>query len=122
MAFMSDAPFHTLTSDADWTEALAQSEETPVLIFKHSSTCPVSGQANTEMTELVEDEDVQVYRVVVQDHRSVSDEIEADLDVRHETPQAILLHEKEPVFDTSHFNVTADRLREELRRIPLSTN
>ena len=119
---MSDAPFNTLTSEADWTDALAQSEDSPVLIFKHSSTCPVSGQANTEMTELVEDEDVPVYRVVVQDHRAVSDEIEADLGVRHETPQAILLHDRKPVFDTSHFNVTAERLRKELRRTSLSTS
>ncbi len=118
---MSDAPFLALTSDADWTEALTQSEETPVLIFKHSSACPVSAQAQTEMTELVEEEDVPIYRVVVQESRSVSDAIESDLDVRHETPQAILLHEKTPVFDTSHFNVTADTLREELRRFSFST-
>lgn len=119
---MSDAPFHPLTSDADWNEALANSEETPVLIFKHSSACPVSSQANTEMTELAQKADVPVYKVVVQNHRGVSDAIADELDLRHETPQAILLHEKRPVFDTSHFNVTADRLREEIRRIPLSTN
>ena len=120
--FMSDAPFHPLTSDTNWADALDQSQNTPVLIFKHSSACPVSGQANTEMTELAEEEEVPVYRVVVQNHRTVSDKIEADLDVRHETPQAIVLHDQSPVFDASHFNVTADRLRKELRRLPLSTN
>lgn len=119
---MSDVPFSALTSDTDWTDALTQSEETPVLIFKHSSACPVSAQAQTEMTELAEEETVPIFRVVVQEHRAVSDEIESDLDVRHETPQAILVHEKTPVFDTSHFNVTADTLREELRRFSLSTN
>jgi len=119
---MSDSPFHPLTSDADWADALAQSEETPAIIFKHSSACPVSSQAHTEMTELAESIDVPVYKVVVQKNRAVSDQIESALDVRHETPQAIVLHDHTPVFDTSHFNVTADRLREELRRVPLSTN
>jgi bacillithiol system protein YtxJ len=74
------------------------------------------------MTELAEDEDVPVYKVVVQENRSVSDTIETDLDVRHETPQVILLHDASPVFDTSHFNVTADTLREELRRTTRSTD
>ncbi len=119
---MSDAPFHELTSDADWDDALAQSEENPVLVFKHSSTCPVSEKAHTQMTELAEEEDVPVYQVVVQENRSVSDRIETDLDVTHETPQAILLHDASPMFDTSHFNVTADTLREELRRHSRSTD
>lgn len=119
---MSDAPLTPLDSDADWDDALAQSEQTPVLVFKHSSACPVSGKAHTEMTQLAEDEDVPVYKVVVQENRSVSDTIETDLDIRHETPQVILLHDASPVFDTSHFNVTADTLREELRRTTRSTN
>jgi bacillithiol system protein YtxJ len=119
---MPDSPFHSLTSDTDWSDALAQSEETPVVIFKHSSTCPVSSQAHTEMTELANANDIPIFKVVVQENRAVSDEIESDLDVRHETPQAIVVHDESPVFDTSHFNVTADRLREELRRVPLSTN
>lgn len=119
---MSDAPYDTLSSDADWEEVLSHSEETPVLVFKHSSSCPVSGKADGEINQFAEEEDVPVYRVVVQENRSVSDTIESDLDVRHETPQAILLHQGSSVFDTSHFNVTADTLREELRRLPLSTN
>lgn len=117
---MSDAPFQSLASNADWTEALEHSEETAVLIFKHSSMCPVSAQANNEMAQLAETEAVPLYRVIVQKNRSVSNDIEEDLDVRHETPQVILLHERASVFETSHFNVTADTLREQLRRVPLS--
>ena len=119
---MSDSHFHPLTSTADWTDALEQSEETPVLVFKHSSACPVSSQANSEMAELAEEANVPVYKVVVQQNRSVSDDIEAALDVRHETPQAILLHEQTPVFDTSHFNVTEESLRKELRQVNSSSN
>jgi len=119
---MSDAPYDELSTNDDWEDALAHSERTPVLVFKHSSSCPVSGKADTEITEFAQEEEVPVYRVVVQDNRPVSDVIEDDLDVRHETPQAILLHEGASVFDTSHFNVTADTLRDELRRLPLSNN
>ena len=119
---MSNHPFHSITSESDWTEALDRSSEGPVLVFKHSATCPVSGTANQEMHELAGEDLVPIYRVVVQDSRAVSNEIASELDVRHETPQAILVQDQEAVFDTSHFNVTEDTLREELRRHSLSTN
>lgn len=119
---MPDTPFLPLTSESDWAEAQERSTETPVIIFKHSSSCPVSAQAETEMTELADEVDIPIYKVVVQNHRAVSDVIETDLDVRHETPQTILLDERSPAFNTSHFNVTADTLREELRRVSASTN
>lgn len=107
-------PFRPLASESAWEDAQATSEDTPVLIFKHSSACPVSAQAQDELTELAADTDLPIYRVVVQESRAVSDTVEADLDVRHETPQAILLRDRRPAFDTSHFDVTADTIRDAL--------
>ena len=116
---MADA-FHSLDSESAWTTALEHSDDTPVLIYKHSSTCPVSTKAQTEVEELQADGSVPVYRVVVQEHRAVSNTIEDDLGIRHETPQVILLHERAPAFDTSHFDVTAETLRQELQHLPVS--
>ncbi len=112
---MSDAPFRPLASEADWTKAQSRSKEEPVLLFKHSAACPVSGSADQEMRQLAEDEDLPIYKLVVQESRTLSDEIADALGVRHETPQAIVLDETDPVFNTSHFDVTADTLREAVR-------
>jgi bacillithiol system protein YtxJ len=117
---MSTDPFQPLASDADWADAQARSEEQPVLVFKHSAACPVSGSANQEMRQLAEDDEVPVYKLVVQQSRALSDEIADTLGVRHETPQAILLDGKESVFNTSHFDVTTETLREALRSVTLS--
>lgn len=117
---MADA-FHSLDSESAWSEALEHSDDTPVLIYKHSSTCPVSSKAQAEVEELQTDASLPVYRVVVQEHRAVSNTIEEALGIRHETPQVILLHEQEPAFDTSHFDVTADTLHDELQRLPVSS-
>lgn len=117
---MADA-FHSLDSESAWTRALEHSDNTPVLIYKHSATCPVSSSAQTEVEEVQSDEPLPVYRVVVQEHRSVSNTIEDDLGIRHETPQVILLHERTPVFDTSHFDVSAETLRQELNHLPVSS-
>lgn len=116
MNIMTDSPFHPLEQMSDWTEAQDASKSNPVVLFKHSSACPTSARANDEMSELASD-DVAVYRVVVQDARDVSDRIADELDVRHETPQAIVLSNGTPVFDASHFRVKADALREALASV-----
>lgn len=119
---MSDAHIRMLATKTDWKDALKRSNDTPVLIFKHSSVCPVSAKAKREITQFAEEQDVPVYQVVVQQNRSVSNDIETDLNVRHETPQALLLHDESSVFDASHFDVTADTLRTELDRLSSATN
>lgn len=115
---MTDSVFRPLETSADWEDALDRSDDTAILVFKHSSSCSISGSANEEMKTLAAEEDVPVYRVVVQESRDVSDTIEDTLNVRHETPQAILVQDGRAVFDTSHLNVTADTLRTEWHRAP----
>jgi bacillithiol system protein YtxJ len=112
---MSDSPFRSLSSEADWADARAASEEQPVLVFKHSSACPVSAKADEELKSLAEDGSLPVYKLVVQESRALSDEIADHLGVRHETPQAIVLDDQTPVFDASHFDVTAEAVREAVR-------
>ncbi|MFO8100263.1 MAG: bacillithiol system redox-active protein YtxJ [Salinibacter sp.] len=113
---MPDNPFLTLESTTDWTDALTHSEDRQILVFKHSSTCSISAKAEREMRSLAEETNVPVYQVVVQENRAVSDEIADTLNVRHESPQALLVDNGESVYDTSHLNVTEDTLRTELHR------
>ncbi|WP_263786542.1 bacillithiol system redox-active protein YtxJ [Salinibacter grassmerensis] len=119
---MSDSPFRSLSSDANWAEAQSASEDQPVLVFKHSSACPVSAKAEKQLQSLAEEGSLHVYKLVVQESRALSDEIEEALDIRHETPQAIVLDDGTPVFDASHFDVTADAVREAVQSAPSSTN
>lgn len=109
---MSDIPFRPLRSETDWTNALSHSTEEPVLVFKHSSACPVSGRASQELQLLGDEVDLPMYKVVVQKNRALSDKIAAALGIRHETPQVIILDDREPAYDTSHFDVTVDTLRD----------
>lgn len=111
---MSDSPFRSLASEAHWAEVRSHSEDQPVLLFKHSAACPVSGKANRELHQLAEEEPLPIYKLVVQESRALSDEIADTLGIRHETPQVILLDDREPVFNTSHFDVTAETLLEAL--------
>ena len=103
----------THISDVDMLEAaIAESLERPVLLFKHSRTCGISMGALDELHAHVAESGTKAsYKVItVQNHRRVSDMAAERFGIRHETPQAILLRDGRPVWNASHFRITASEL------------
>jgi bacillithiol system protein YtxJ len=109
-------PNLTHLSDLDMLEAaIAESVERPVLLFKHSRTCGISCEALDELQAHVAQQADKAagvsYKVItVQSHRGLSDSAARRLGIRHETPQAILLKDGRPVWNASHFRITAAAL------------
>jgi bacillithiol system protein YtxJ len=102
----------THLSDLDMLEAaIAESLERPVLLFTHSRTCGISMEALDELRTHIEQDDPEpnaAYKMItVQSHRGVSETAAKRLGIRHETPQAILLRDGRPVWNASHFRITA---------------
>lgn len=95
----------TPVADCDALEELFErSQSEPVLIFKHSTACPISAAAYQEMKQL----GGEVPIVVVQQDRDVSREVEERTGVRHESPQALVLRRGKAVWSATHFDVTAE--------------
>jgi bacillithiol system protein YtxJ len=92
--------------------AIAESSERPVLLFKHSRNCGISCEAFDELQEHLASGHRPIgYKLItVQSHRGVSEEASARLGIRHETPQVILLRNGRPVWNASHFRITANEL------------
>ncbi|MBU6367872.1 MAG: bacillithiol system redox-active protein YtxJ [Gemmatimonadetes bacterium] len=85
--------------------------DAPVLVFKHSRTCPVSHAAHAELEAFRRSHAaVPVRVVVVQDERPLSAALAAGTGVRHESPQALLLHRGAVRWHASHGAITAARL------------
>lgn len=105
-------PLTNLSDVAGLEAAIEESRERPVLLFKHSRTCGISCEALDELRAHVERTPLAAsYKLItVQSHRTVSDALAARFGIRHETPQAILLRDGEPVWNASHFRITADQL------------
>jgi bacillithiol system protein YtxJ len=95
-----------------WEDLLARSHTEPVIVFKHSSTCPVSAAAYAEMSQV--ENDVQL--VVVQRARELSREIETQTGVQHQSPQAIILRNGQAVWNASHWNIKADVVEDAFRQ------
>lgn len=101
-----------MRSEADFEAALAASAEGPVLIFKHSTTCPISASAHRQAADYAGQPDaLPIYLVKVIESRPVSNAIAARLGVAHQSPQAILLRDGQAAWDASHGAITAASLQ-----------
>ena len=98
---------------------LEQSSEKPVLLFKHSLTCPISARAFSEFRAYLEQADPRVsYKLItVQTARAVSNEVAARLNVVHQSPQAILVRDGREVWNASHFAINVSALAQAIRSI-----
>ena len=103
----------TLDSADVLEDVIATSEERLVLLFKHSVTCGTSAQAYDELVEHLStgQHTTQYVIVTVQTHRTLSDAVATRFNVRHETPQTLLIHKGRVVWDASHFSVTAETIK-----------
>jgi bacillithiol system protein YtxJ len=106
------AQVQELASIADADAMLAASHDAPVYLLKHSIACPISARGQMEFVGLEGPDDPALYAVVVQYARDVSAYIAETLGVKHETPQAILIHNGEAVDVKSHGAIRIDALRE----------
>ncbi|HEX5708337.1 MAG TPA: bacillithiol system redox-active protein YtxJ [Pyrinomonadaceae bacterium] len=102
--------FSAVEGSQDFERLIERSQDEPILIFKHSTTCPISAAAYREMSRVA----AEVSLVVVQDARKLSDEIAKRTGVRHESPQALVLRRGEAVWTASHFSIKADEVERAL--------
>ena len=104
--------FVKITDKKSFEQLASRSKDRPVVIFKHSLTCPISAAAYEQMAEF----DGEVALIEVQRARELSTEIENRLGVTHESPQVIVLRNGQVVWNASHFKVTADAVTEAVRQ------
>ncbi len=106
-----------LKSIQELDHALDQSRERPVLLFKHSLTCPISTRAFNELQSYLNNADPRIsYKLItVQRAPEVSDEAASRLKIEHQSPQAILVRNGRELWNASHHEITASALDQAIR-------
>lgn len=102
-----------LTTIDKWQRLLANSDVQPFVVFKFSMTCFSSIAARKELAKL--QTDLPIYVVIVQQERNVSNQIEADLGVKHESPQLIILKDGRGVWQATHYHIKAPAVSEAIQ-------
>ena len=101
-------------NDLTELESLWQaSHEKPVLFFKHSTSCPISVRAYQQFQQYLEDDASQHAQhalIVVQTARALSNRLTELSGIKHESPQAILVRDGQPVWHDSHFELKKQTL------------
>jgi bacillithiol system protein YtxJ len=109
-----------LMSLADVDAVLERSGGRPVLIFKHSTTCPISAGAYREWQAfLAGPSAVRVDHawVRVREERPVSLAIAERTGVAHESPQALLVKGGKVLWHASHHAITRRALEAVVARV-----
>lgn len=98
-----NANFIKIDSPDALEEIFNSSNDKPVILFKHSVTCPISFDVYNEVSSVGKD----IYLVIVQSARAISNLIAEKTNIRHESPQAIILKNGVPVYHASHYDISS---------------
>ena len=101
--------WNDLTELKQLDNIILESNDTPVIIFKHSTRCPVSRMAlkNFENEYSIDEGSAKPYFLDLIAHRDVSNEIASRFKVVHQSPQVIVIKNGQEVFNTSHDDIDA---------------
>lgn len=113
----------TPSSSIEWTELtelqqldniVLESSETPTLIFKHSTRCSISRFAlkNFESEYAIDTDKLKPYFLDLLEHRNISNEIASRFGVMHQSPQIILIKDGKAIYNSSHSDIDAGRVKE----------
>lgn len=108
---MMDNHFIRIENEQRLQDLLQRSQTVPVIIFKHSTTCPISASAYREMQQVAN----EVNLIEVQSGRALSQKLEETLGIRHESPQVIVLRRGKAVWNASHWQIKANAVADAVR-------
>jgi bacillithiol system protein YtxJ len=112
--------WNELTSLNQLEELIERSFEKPQLVFKHSTSCPISAVMKSRFegdwknqSSLMPD---QTYLLDLLSYRAISNEIAHKFNIRHESPQVLLINKGETVYHASHSSISVNILSEYLSK------
>lgn len=103
-----------LESTAGVDSIINASLENPQVIFKHSTTCPISAMALKRFEGGIANSKLDIHYLDLLKFREVSNYIASKLSVVHESPQALLLSNGKVVYHDSHLDISVDVINKAL--------
>lgn len=101
-------PWHVLSESEQLEVLLEESKKQPVIIFKHSTRCGISRMVYKQFEKAYSytDEQAKLYYLDLLSHRDVSNAVANQLQVHHESPQLIIIQNREVVHHASHHSIS----------------
>ena len=99
-----ELPWNALTTVRQLDEILEKSSIRPQVIFKHSTRCGISSMVKRQFEKDFDfsEDALDLYYLDLLSHREISNEIQNIFNVQHESPQLIVIDNKNVVAHVSH--------------------
>ena len=105
--------YEMITNETVLNQYLGESADQPLLILKHSTTCPISANAHKEFVKYLEEaspkgelDQIKVCLIRVIEERPLSLKLAELVHVTHQSPQLLLIKNGECVYMESHWKIT----------------
>lgn len=93
---------------------IEESNENPVVIFKHSTSCSISAMALSRLERNWNDSEmdkVKAYYLDLISYRDISNAVAEKFGVMHQSPQVLLIKSGACVYDDSHMGISYQNLK-----------
>lgn len=101
-----------LESETELKELLEKSSERIQAIFKHSTRCPLSRMVKSRLEKSTPSSDIDFYYLDLLKYRPLSNQIAAHFNIRHESPQIILVRNGKAFYNEDHSAITPEDISE----------
>lgn len=116
MGFFSSSktkfPWIDLTSSEQLNQIIQESNEHPVLLFKHSTRCSISSMAKSrfESNWKLTNDVCPTYYLDLIALRPISSQISELTGIEHQSPQAIVVKDGKVIYHASHSGIDAQEI------------
>lgn len=99
--------WNTIETKDDLQSAIEESFQKEVVIFKHSTRCPISRMVlkNFEKEVHQSNKEAAYFYLDLLKHRDISNAIEDELAVVHQSPQILIIKEGKVIRNASHQSI-----------------
>lgn len=102
-----------ITKAGQLEEIKELSASKPQVIFKHSTRCSISSVAKSRLERATTPPNIDFYYLDLISFKDISGKIATDFSVHHESPQILLIKNRECVYDESHSGINMDDIKEQ---------
>ncbi|RNA62407.1 bacillithiol system redox-active protein YtxJ [Chryseobacterium nematophagum] len=101
-----------IESEDDLKNAIDQSFHHKIALFKHSTSCFISKMVlkNFERDFESIEVDTDMYFLDLKAHRSISNKIAEEFEIRHESPQLLVLENGKVINNASHEDISINQI------------
>jgi bacillithiol system protein YtxJ len=111
--------WHQLDSLSQLEQIDKESENQNILLFKHSTRCGISNTALNRIERNWKEEHSEIikpYDLDLLNHRDISNQVAAKYQVKHESPQAIVISKGRSIFSQTHSEIRLEEILENSTR------